>query len=237
MRFPVIARRNDEAIQSYELRVTFTLFSTETQRTQSFTEKVLRLTSHNLTSQISNNIGGGILVYPKPSNPEHGYTEGNALYEGRTTAAVTATAYDGYKFVNWTIDGVEVSKDNPYSFTVTEDVELVANFEEGVGIVETLRATSLQVYPNPTTGELWVDCRDGARPVSTMTPTTITNIEIFDVMGRSVSVETQCIASLQSQIAHRPSQIEINISHLPTGVYFLRIATDEGVVLRKVVKQ
>ena len=106
-----------------------------------------------------------------------------------------------------------------------------------VGIAEPNNHPSLRIYPNPTMGELWVDCRDAINCVSTMTPTTITNIEIFDVMGRSVSVETRHATSLQSQIAHRPSQIEINISHLPAGVYFLRITTDEGVVVRKVVKE
>jgi len=99
-----------------------------------------------------------------------------------------------------------------------------------VGIAEPDNHPSLRIYPNPTMGELWVDCRDVINRVSTMTPTTITNIEIFDVMGRSVHVETRHATSLQPQI-------EMNISHLPTGIYFLRIMTDEGVVVRKVVKE
>ena len=190
-----------------------------------------------------NIVAGGILVYPKADNPEHGYVTGNDLYEGRATATVTATAYDGYKFVNWTKDGAVISTDNPYSFTVTEDVELVANFEEGVGIddVETWHAASIQVYPNPTSGELWVDCRDAINRASTMTP--ITDIAIFDVMGRmvmTVAVETRHATSLQPQIGQSDigqSEIGINISHLPADVYFIRITTDDGVVTRKVVKE
>ena len=49
-------------------------------------------------------------------------------YEGGT-AMLTANAYPGFRFVNWTKGGVEVSTDATYLFTVTEDVELVANFE------------------------------------------------------------------------------------------------------------
>ena len=42
---------------------------------------------------------------------------------------MTATPNDGYLFKNWTKNGVVVSTENPYSFTVTEDIELVANFD------------------------------------------------------------------------------------------------------------
>ena len=48
---------------------------------------------------------------------------------GGTSVTLTATANEGYKFVNWTKRGVEVSTANPYEFTATEDVELVANFK------------------------------------------------------------------------------------------------------------
>ena len=43
---------------------------------------------------------------------------------------LTATANPGYKFLNWTVGGVEVSTDNPYTFIPTEDVTVVANFEQ-----------------------------------------------------------------------------------------------------------
>ena len=73
-------------------------------------------------------VGGGMLVNPVPGDPKQGYTESDGLYNGRATTTVTAVPRNNYKFVSWTKDGVEVSRDNPYSFTVTEDVELVANF-------------------------------------------------------------------------------------------------------------
>ena len=46
-------------------------------------------------------------------------------------ASVTAIAEPetGYKFVNWTIDGEEVSTDVEYTFTVTHNANIQANFE------------------------------------------------------------------------------------------------------------
>ena len=69
---------------------------------------------------------------------------------------LTATPYEGYKFVNWTKDGVEISTENPYSFTVTEDVELIANFEDEVRI-KNLEVSDINIYPNPTTEKLTIE--------------------------------------------------------------------------------
>jgi hypothetical protein len=51
------------------------------------------------------------------------------MYEAGATASVTAFSSGCCLFKNWTDkDGKEVSKSNPYEFTVTENVTLVANF-------------------------------------------------------------------------------------------------------------
>ena len=60
---------------------------------------------------------------------ENGIVAGAGTYKDNATATLTATPNKGYQFKNWTKNGVEVSTENPYSFTVTEDVELVANFD------------------------------------------------------------------------------------------------------------
>ena len=62
---------------------------------------------------------------------------------------VTATANEGYIFVNWTEDGEVVSAESEYSFVITEDMELVANFVEVEGVDEQY-AQTLSLYPNPT---------------------------------------------------------------------------------------
>ena len=52
------------------------------------------------------------------------------------TCTLTATANEGYTFVNWTEGGVEVSTDAEYSFVVTGERNVVANFEEEITEVE-----------------------------------------------------------------------------------------------------
>lgn len=58
----------------------------------------------------------------------NGTVSGAGAYQEGASATLTATPNTGYKFVNWTKGG-ETITDNPYTFTVSEDVELVANFE------------------------------------------------------------------------------------------------------------
>ena len=74
-------------------------------------------------------------VYTVSATAENGTVEGAGQYEEGTQATLTATAADGYEFVNWTVDGAEVSTENPYTFTVTADVALVANFQEAAAVV------------------------------------------------------------------------------------------------------
>ena len=59
---------------------------------------------------------------------ENGTVTGTGEYEEGATATLTATPAEGYEFVNWTKGEEVVSTENPYKFTVTADVALVANF-------------------------------------------------------------------------------------------------------------
>ena len=67
-----------------------------------------------------------IIVTPNPA--EGGTVSGGGGYNSGSTCTLTAVPNQGYAFVNWTEDGEEVSVDTTYSFTVTGDRTLVANF-------------------------------------------------------------------------------------------------------------
>ena len=69
---------------------------------------------------------------------ENGTVEGAGVYEQGAEATLTATPAEGYEFVNWTVDGTEVSTKNPYKFIVTADVALVANFKKAAPATETV---------------------------------------------------------------------------------------------------
>ncbi|MCF8242667.1 MAG: Ig-like domain-containing protein [Melioribacteraceae bacterium] len=65
------------------------------------------------------------------SNPsEGGTTNGSGTFNSCDLITVTATPNDGYEFVNWTENGIEVSSNAIYEFTLEENTTLVANFSE-----------------------------------------------------------------------------------------------------------
>ena len=73
-------------------------------------------------------------IYTVSATAENGTVEGAGQYEEGAQATLTATAAEGYEFVNWTVDGTELSTENPYTFTVAADVALVANFQEAAAV-------------------------------------------------------------------------------------------------------
>jgi len=62
-------------------------------------------------------------------NSDYGFVEGAGVYDTNTSVQVEAIVKDCYRFKNWTtITNVEVSKNPSYSFVITSDTTLVANF-------------------------------------------------------------------------------------------------------------
>ncbi len=63
-------------------------------------------------------------------NPdEGGIVNGSGTYEEGSNAEVNVEVFKGFDFVNWTENGKEVSTNSEYSFTVTGNRKLVANFK------------------------------------------------------------------------------------------------------------
>ena len=85
-------------------------------------------------------------------NPaETGSVEGAKEYKQGEQATLTATPAEGYQFVNWTKDEEVVSTENPYTFTVTADIALVANFKKAVE-EHTITLSGLLKYTNDWRG-------------------------------------------------------------------------------------
>ena len=68
------------------------------------------------------------------NNTNYGTVSGGGQYNYNQSCTVTATPADGYMFTNWTSNGSVVSTDASYTFNVTANVDLVANFAAGVMI-------------------------------------------------------------------------------------------------------
>ena len=69
---------------------------------------------------------GIINAVPNPS--EGGSVTGQGLFNVGETCTLTASANSKFAFVNWTKNGVEVSTNPTYSFTVTGNASYMANF-------------------------------------------------------------------------------------------------------------
>ena len=62
------------------------------------------------------------------NDPAMGTVEGAGVYNYGASATLTATANEGYEFVDWTV-GENTVTDNPLTLTVTSDVAVVATFK------------------------------------------------------------------------------------------------------------
>ena len=70
------------------------------------------------------------VMFTVTATAENGTVEGAGEYEEGATATLTATANEGYEFVNWTEGEEVVSTAAEYTFEVLADRNLVANFKK-----------------------------------------------------------------------------------------------------------
>jgi len=85
-----------------------------------------------------------------------------------------------------------------------------------LAIDESVAISNITIYPNPTTGVLRIENGE----------LRIINVEIFDVLGQKVL----------SPMSSMSPETVIDISHLTAGLYFLKINTEVGQVIKKVLK-
>ena len=87
-----------------------------------------------------------------------------------------------------------------------------------IGVNE-IDCEGLRVYPNPATGELIINNYE----------LRIINVEIYDVNGRKQKAE--------SRKQNSEGEMVVDISHLPAGVYLVKVFTEQGEITKKIVKQ
>jgi hypothetical protein len=135
-----------------------------------------------------------------------------------TEVTATATALEGYRFVNWTNEtGTEVSTANPYTFTVTADVTLIANFEVEIGINEVTLAQSINLMPNPA---------DNYIELTVNSNVNVKEAVVFNAFG-------QMIQTVQLNDNH----VRIDLSNMASGMYFVRINGNNTTVTKKFIRK
>jgi dienelactone hydrolase len=92
------------------------------------------------------------------ANPSAGGSvSGTGTYAEDASCTLTATPNSGYEFINWTESGSEVSTNASYTFTVTSNRTLVANFSEIVNVNIAIYADEISVYPNPASENINIE--------------------------------------------------------------------------------
>ena len=86
----------------------------------------------------------------------------------------------------------------------------------GVDINEYTHNTNINIYPNPTNDKLYIKAE-----------TEIEDVVVYDIYGRHLVTETP---SLQDNVA-------INVENLKSGIYFVKINTNEGNITKRFVKE
>ena len=136
------------------------------------------------------------------------------IYNGGTFVA--KTAYTEYNIV-----GLEY--DTEYCYTVTAvngEVESEASEQAcgktlGEGVEEL--ASTLNIYPNPVNDKLYIE-----------TEVEIEEVVIYDVYGRVQNLRNSETQNLS---------ISVDVTNLNSGVYFVKVVTENGEVVKRFVKK
>ncbi|MBR4506335.1 MAG: T9SS type A sorting domain-containing protein [Bacteroidales bacterium] len=153
-----------------------------------------------------------------------GYITGVGRYPEGDTVTLTILNSD-YKcwptFYGWVLAPGDTVFGDVCQFVITCDTVITAYYIEVVGIEEVENGKlKVEIYPNPTHGDVTIAVTN-ALTHSHINAFTVT---VVDLMGRTVMPPTATNSSLL--IPH---------STLPSGTYFVRITTDSGTAVRKLI--
>ena len=127
-----------------------------------------------------------------------------------TTEPAPAPERTGYDFGGWFTDNSTfLNKWNFDTDAVTQDITLYARWDIQSGIKEVER-TYIKIYPNPTRDILHFSLA--------------VTFELIDQQGKVLLKSDKAVES-------------VNVSGLPSGIYLVRIATDTGYRVMKVIKE
>ena len=139
---------------------------------------------------------------------------GAGTYEYGAQATLKVIPNENYTFMNWSENGIIVSEELEYSFTVTGNRDLVATlmFFDGMGEQTHINIT---LFPNPVSNKLTVEASEA-----------IDHIEVFNTVGAMVFSQKNC-----------GDKVEIHTADLPAGTYLIRMTTQNATEVRRFVKK
>ena len=165
----------------------------------------------------------------KPAGPQNLTVMALIHNELRLTwdAVEGATKYNVYQFEellgstsNTEVDIFDLASDTRYCFTVTAIIDGVESAPSNEACETTLPeesiaelASAFNVYPNPVNDKLYIE-----------TEVEIEEVVVYDVFGRQQSTDNG-------------QQSFIDVANLNSGVYFVKIVTENGEVVKRFIKK
>lgn len=134
----------------------------------------------------------------------------------------------------WTLldnNGVAVGAQADFIWTVEASLLSLSEFPsesfdisfikaaENVSVEDNLQEASVQVYPNPSNGNLTLDLNANVNGNA--------QIEIIDVIGKTVHTENRAIVNGKNLLF-------LNLQQLTNGFYFVKVTTPEGVLEQRI---
>ena len=113
-----------------------------------------------------------------------------------------------------TID-ILVEEDKIINFIVNSTDKTITAELETVTKAPSVQQSNLKIYPNPATDILHISGLEGTY-----------SVKIINVLGQ-----------LQYSVNESLSELSININHLPSGMYFVRIESGKAITTSKIIKQ
>jgi 5-enolpyruvylshikimate-3-phosphate synthase len=135
------------------------------------------------------------------NNPSMGTVTGSGDYAENTTATITATANQGYRFVQWN-DG---NTQNPRTITVTQDISFTAIFVQATSIKE-ISTTVINIYPNPATDNIHITLSENVHQAV---------FTLYDMQGKIL---------IRKEIN---SDDAVSVSNLAAGIYIYYVRTEK----------
>ena len=141
------------------------------------------------------------------NDPSYGNVTGAGNFDNNATVTLIATNTGTYHFINWTENNVEVSTNSTYSFPATSNRSLVANFSFNTNI-DQLNEGSFVTLKDHTIRLLKA----------------ANSIHIYNSVG-------ECLLSKQN--VSEGSSLSIT----DTGVYFVKVNSEKGIKVQKIIIQ
>ena len=152
---------------------------------------------------------------PVEGAKEYNIYEGDEVIGTVKVTGVDMTGLDSEKEYCFTVTAVNDDSNSESEKSEEECATVLANTEEpGEGIEEF--ASSFNVYPNPVNDVLFIE----------------TEVEINEVVVYTI---TGVIAGQQSTV--NSQQLTIDVANLNSGVYFVKVVTENGEVVKRFVKK